>query len=69
MNCGRAPTTVRIFSGSAFEMRHASPLCARYVVPHAAHVRLRGGVLPAASLTPHSHIQPVMRPGLPTISA
>ncbi len=38
----------------------------------AARPRMRasaGGVAPALSFTPHSHIQPATRPGLPSTSA
>lgn len=45
------------------------PFVDRYFVPHDAHVADAGASLPLASLMPHEHIQPLIRPGLPTISA
>src|SRR6187401_52506 len=60
-------------AGADYHVVHACSstprLLVRYLVPHSAHVAAAGGCAPLASLTPHWHIHPDTRAGLPTSSA
>jgi hypothetical protein len=47
----------------------SAPPPPRYAAPHAAHATDAGGTAPDAIFTPHWHIHPVTRAGLPTASA